>query len=81
MATLGLAAALGLAVLGTIAASNTNSEVASGTAPATALTDGFQLQFEVGALFCLAGALAAVVMLRPGRAAAAADEVPELERA
>ena len=74
-------AALGLAVLGTIAASNTNSEVASGTAPATALTDGFQLQFEVGALFCLAGALAAVVMLRPGRAAAAADEVPELERA
>ena len=74
-------AALGLAVLSTIAASNTHSEVASGMAPATALTDGFQLQFEVGALFCLAGAVAAVVMLRPQRVPAVREEAPEPERA
>ncbi|HEX3292999.1 MAG TPA: MFS transporter, partial [Solirubrobacterales bacterium] len=41
-------AALGLAVLSTIAAHHTHSEVASGTSPATALTDGFDLQFAVG---------------------------------
>ena len=75
-----IGAALGLAVLSTIAASSTHSEVASGTAPAAALTDGFQLQFEVGALFCLAGALATMILLRPGRTSPA-EEVPEPERA
>jgi MFS family permease len=60
-------AAIGLAVLSTIAASHTNSEIASGTSPARALTDGFQLQFGVGAIFCLLGAVAAVVLLRPQR--------------
>jgi EmrB/QacA subfamily drug resistance transporter len=74
-------AALGLAVLSTIAASSTHSELASGTAPATALTDGFQLQFEVGALFCLAGAVAAMILLRPQRASVVVEEVPEAERA
>jgi MFS family permease len=58
-------AALGLAVLSTVAVSHANSEAAAGTSPAQALTDGFQLQFELGALFCLIGALAAVVLLRP----------------
>ena len=74
-------AALGLAVLSTIAASHTHSEAASGTSAATALTDGFQLQFEIGALFCLAGAVAAVVMLRPRRASGIPEGVPEAERA
>ncbi len=74
-------AALGLAVLSTIAASHTHSEVVSGSAPATALTDGFRLQFEVGAAFCLLGAVAALVMLRPRRSAPVPDGVPELERA
>jgi EmrB/QacA subfamily drug resistance transporter len=74
-------AAIGLAVLSTIAASHTHSEIAAGTGAATALTDGFQLQFEVGALFCLAGAVAAAVMLRPQRAAAVPDDVPEPGRA
>jgi EmrB/QacA subfamily drug resistance transporter len=69
-------AALGLAVLTTIATSNTQSEVASGTSPATALTDGFQLQFGVGAAFCLAGALATMVLLRPGRTSALREEAP-----
>jgi EmrB/QacA subfamily drug resistance transporter len=73
-------AALGLAVLSTIAASHTHAEIASGTAPAAALTDGFQIQFAVGAVFCLAGAAAALIMLRPRRTAAP-GEVPEPERA
>ena len=58
-------AALGLAVLSTIAASHTDSEIAAGTSQPIALTDGFQLQFEIGAIFCLVGAVAALVMLRP----------------
>ena len=57
-------AALGLAVLSTIAASHTHSEVAAGSSAALALTDGFQLQFAIGAAFCIVGAIAAVFMLR-----------------
>ena len=49
-------AALGLAVLSTLAANHTQSRVDSGTSAARALTDGFQLQFGVGAVFCLVGA-------------------------
>jgi EmrB/QacA subfamily drug resistance transporter len=60
-------AALGLAVLSTLAANHTSSEIDSGTSAAKALTDGFQLQFGVGAVFCLVGAVAAVVLLRPQR--------------
>jgi EmrB/QacA subfamily drug resistance transporter len=74
-------AALGLAVLSTIAASHTSSEVVAGTTSATALTDGFGLQFGIGALFCLAGAAAAVLMLRPQRAEAVPAGVAEAERA
>ena len=74
-------AALGLAVLSTIAAHHTHSEVASGTSPATALTDGFDLQFAVGAIFCLVGVLAAIVLLRPQRAEAVPEGVPGAERA
>ena len=74
-------AALGLAVLSTIAASHTHSEAASGTSAATALTDGFQLQFEIGAVFCLVGAVAAVVMLRPRRTSGIPEGVPGAERA
>jgi MFS family permease len=74
-------AALGLAALSTIAASHTHSEIVSGTAAATALTDGFQLQFVVGALFCLAGAAAAMIMLRPRPDRAVADELTAPERA
>jgi EmrB/QacA subfamily drug resistance transporter len=73
-------AALGLAVLSTVATSHTSSEVASGVSAATALTDGFRLQFELGALFCVAGALAALVMLRPS-GEAAPQGLPEAERA
>jgi MFS family permease len=73
-------AALGLAVLTTIAASHTRAEEVAGTATANALTDGFGLQFGWGAVFCLIGALGAIVLLRP-RAQAAPEAVPQAERA
>jgi EmrB/QacA subfamily drug resistance transporter len=78
-----IGAALGLAVLSTLAANHTQSEIDSGTSAAKALTDGFQLQFGVGAAFCLVGAIAAVVLLRPQRAAEAevGATMPEAERA
>jgi len=68
-----IGAALGLAVLSTIAAHHTQAEVDTGTSAAKALTDGFALQFGVGAAFCLVGAIAAVVLLRPRRD----DAVPQ----
>jgi EmrB/QacA subfamily drug resistance transporter len=74
-------AALGLAVLSTIAAHHTDSEVASGTSAAQALTDGFDLQFGVGAAFCLVGVIAAVVLLRPQRSETAPQSVPGAEHA
>jgi EmrB/QacA subfamily drug resistance transporter len=70
-------ASLGLAALSTLATSHANSEVASGTSPATALTDGFGLQFEVGAVLCLVGALAAWLMLRPRPERGVAEGVAE----
>jgi hypothetical protein len=57
--------ALGLAVLSTIAAAST--QAVHGVAPAKALTDGFTRAFTVGAAITLAGAVLAVVLLRPRR--------------
>jgi predicted MFS family arabinose efflux permease len=74
-------AALGLAVLTTLAVSHTNSEINSGTADATAVTDGFQRQFELGAAFALLGVLAALFLLRPQREAPVGTEVSEPESA
>jgi EmrB/QacA subfamily drug resistance transporter len=77
-----IGAALGLAVLTTLATSHTHSEIASGTNAATALTDGFALQFVVGAIFCVVGAIGGVLLLRPRRASETVPEaVPEAERA
>src|SRR3954453_9260250 len=72
-----IGAALGLAVLSTLAANHTHAEVDSGTSAAKALTDGFQLQFGVGAIFCLVGAVAAVVLLRPERSETAPESAAE----
>jgi EmrB/QacA subfamily drug resistance transporter len=74
-------AALGLAVLTTLAVSHTHSEVDAGASAATAVTDGFQLQFEVGAIFCVAGAVAALVLLRPRAVEPLAQAAAEPERA
>jgi EmrB/QacA subfamily drug resistance transporter len=75
-------AAIGLAVLTTLATSHTHSAIDSGTSATQALTDGFGLQFGVGAIFCLVGAIAAVVLLRPQRTEVReAAGIPEAERA
>jgi hypothetical protein len=55
---------VGLALLSTIASAHTRDALASGVAGPRALTDGFALAFEIGAGFCLAGALVAVALLR-----------------
>jgi hypothetical protein len=55
--------ALGLAVLSTIAAAQTRSDVAAG--PLQAATSGYTLAFMLGGLFTLAGAALALTMLRP----------------
>jgi EmrB/QacA subfamily drug resistance transporter len=65
--------ALGLAVLSTIAASHTKSQLAGGASTLGALTSGYQLALGVGALICLAGALATIVLLR----SRAPSSVPE----
>ena len=62
-----LGGALGLAVLGTVADSHTAQQLRAAVPALSALTDGYALAFAVGALFCLAGAVASVVLLRPSR--------------
>jgi EmrB/QacA subfamily drug resistance transporter len=59
--------ALGLAILATIANSQTNDAFATGASQAVALTDGFQAAFTVGAGFAIAGAVLALVLVS-GRA-------------
>jgi hypothetical protein len=54
--------ALGLAVLSTIADAQTRGE--GSVSAARALTDGFDLAFAVGAVFCVLGALVAGLFLR-----------------
>jgi MFS family permease len=56
--------ALGLAVLASIAASRTNTLLASGHTRAAALTGGYHLAFLVGALFAAAGAAIGAALLR-----------------
>jgi EmrB/QacA subfamily drug resistance transporter len=71
-----LGGALGLAVLGTLAASHTAN--APGP-PHEALTDGFRLAFVLGALLCLAGAMVAAALLRPAGEPAAVEALEEPE--
>jgi predicted MFS family arabinose efflux permease len=68
--------ALGLAVLSTIAASQTHADVHGGAGGASALTSGFQLAFGVAAAVSLLGALVALALRRQppqGEAASAAS--------
>jgi EmrB/QacA subfamily drug resistance transporter len=62
--------ALGLAVLASLAASRTDTLLASGEGELDALLGGYQLGFLVGALFAAAAAALGAVLLRPGAAPA-----------
>ncbi|HEY2479476.1 MAG TPA: MFS transporter [Solirubrobacterales bacterium] len=55
---------LGLAVLTTLATSHTNDLLSGGTSQLNALTDGYRLAFLIAAGLCLAGAVAAITLLR-----------------
>ena len=56
--------ALGLAILASIAASRTDSLLASGHGPLDALTGGYHLAFLVGAIFAIAAATIGATLLR-----------------
>ena len=75
--------ALGLAILATVANSTTTDALASGTAMPSALTEGFQAAFVVGAGIAIAGAVLAMVLVsgRASREHAAAAQRGELEPA
>ncbi len=63
-----MSAAIGLAVLGTLATDRTNSLVASGHAVARALTSGYELAFIVAAAACVfTGLLSSFVILRASK--------------
>jgi predicted MFS family arabinose efflux permease len=55
--------ALGLAALSTLAQSTTQSRVGEGLSALSALTEGYQAAFAVGAVICVTGALAATLLL------------------
>jgi EmrB/QacA subfamily drug resistance transporter len=56
--------ALGIAMLSTIATSQTSDAVATGTAPPIALVDGFSTAFTVGAVVAFLGIVAALTLIR-----------------
>jgi EmrB/QacA subfamily drug resistance transporter len=60
-----LSGALGLAVLGTIATNRTQSLVEAGHPQVGSLISGYHLAFTIGAASILAGALLALILLRP----------------
>jgi len=66
--------AVGIAVLSTVAISQTSDSVSSGTAVPNALVDGFQVAFWVGAAIAFAGVLAAIVFIRREELTAPATE-------
>jgi MFS family permease len=74
--------ALGLAVLASLAASRTDSLLASGESELEALTGGYHLAFLVGALFAAAAAAIGAVLLKPSAATAGAPHAePQSEAA
>ena len=59
--------ALGLAILSTLATQRSQDVAATGADPTTALVEGFQRAFAVGAGFAIAGAIVAAIAVRPPR--------------
>jgi EmrB/QacA subfamily drug resistance transporter len=68
--------ALGLAILATVATARTDDMFASGAAPATALTEGFQNAFLVGAGFAVVGAVLAWRLIESIKPEPEASPVP-----
>jgi hypothetical protein len=69
-----MAAAVGVAALGTVAASRTSDLIAAGQAEASALTSGFHLSFAIASGCVALGIVFALTILRspaPSRAAGA----------
>jgi len=62
-------AALGLAVLATLASSRTSGLISDGQSLASALTSGYHLAFWIGTAFALAAVVIATAVLRPDRPA------------
>jgi EmrB/QacA subfamily drug resistance transporter len=73
--------ALGLAVLASLAASQTESLAASGDSPLVALAGGYHAAFLVGALFAAVAAVLGAVLLRTAAPAAEAEPQTCLEAA
>jgi len=71
--------ALGIAALSAIATSTTNTSIVSGTARATALTDGFQAAFIGAAAVALAGILVALLVVRRADLVTAPEAVEEAQ--
>jgi EmrB/QacA subfamily drug resistance transporter len=72
--------AVGLAALVSLAISRTADELASGTDPASAATNGFAYTFAVGAVVLAIGAVVALVGLGRVRPPSRPDEEPVSER-
>jgi hypothetical protein len=70
--------ALGIAALSAIATSTTESDLSAGTAPAFALTNGFQEAFIAGAIVGLVGILVAIFVVSRRDLE---QDVPEIEPA
>jgi hypothetical protein len=66
-ASLQISAAVGVATLGTIATDRANVLVDAGSRLPHALTAGYTLAWEIGALSVAAGILVALALLRGGR--------------
>jgi MFS family permease len=74
--TLQVGGAIGLAVLTTLATTRTENLLSDGESAASALTEGYQLAFAIGAVVVVAALAVAVGMLR-STAPEAVDEEPE----
>jgi predicted MFS family arabinose efflux permease len=70
-------AALGVAVLGTLAASRAGGALAGGAAAKVALTDGYRLAFGTGAGLAAAAIAIAVVGFLPPRSSRSGGSLPE----
>jgi MFS family permease len=73
--------ALGIAVLSTVATSQTTDAIASGTALPNALTDGFQTAFFVGVGIAAVGVLASLFLVRDSDIAPVEEPEAVLEAA